>query len=139
MPRTKTSGQGRPAGTPNRITRPIRELAANFSEGAIKVLVQLMIDPTAPHAARIAAAREILARAHGRPAAAVKVALPKNATLAQTGEAVLTAATSGEMGVETASQLLSALAAQASLIEKSELLQRLEALESTLNQSGNIA
>ena len=133
MAKSSTSGQGRKPGVPNKITRPIRELAANFSEGAIKTLVQIMIDPMAPHASKIAAAKELLDRAHGRPSASAEIKSVRGESLAEMGERILAAATSGTLPLDHLQQLMGALQAQAKLVEQSELVARLEAIESLIS------
>lgn len=134
MAQSSTSGQGRKPGVPNKITRPIRELAANFSEGAIKTLVQIMIDPMAPHASKIAAAKEVLDRAHGRPSASAEIKSKHGESLAEKGERIVAAATSGTLPLDHASQLMGALQAQAKLVEQSELVARLESLEAMIRR-----
>lgn len=46
----------------------IRSLARGHTEKAINVLAGIMNEPTAPHAARVAAANSILDRGWGKPA-----------------------------------------------------------------------
>ncbi|QLQ33922.1 MAG: hypothetical protein HZT40_22445 [Candidatus Thiothrix singaporensis] len=58
---------GRKAGTPNKVQRPIREAAMDYSDEALAKLVEIMQDPETPAAARITACREVLDRAHGKP------------------------------------------------------------------------
>ena len=62
---TKTGG--RVAGTPNKATASIKEVAQQYTEDALKTLVAVMGDETAPHAARVAAANSLLDRGHGKP------------------------------------------------------------------------
>jgi hypothetical protein len=135
MARTSTSGQGRKPGVPNKITRPIRELAGTFTEGAIRTLVQIMIDPMAPHASKVAAARELLDRGHGRPAASATLKVGKHDTLADMGQKVIAAATEGTLPLDHANTLMSAIAAQAKLVEQSELVARLESLEAMIQRN----
>ena len=59
-------GAGRPPGVPNRLTRPLRELAALHSEDCIAVLVQLR-DHAEAEQVRLQAANALLDRGHGRP------------------------------------------------------------------------
>ena len=63
--RVKTGG--RQAGTPNKTTASIREAAQQYTDEALKTLVEVMGDETAPHAARVAAANSLLDRGHGKP------------------------------------------------------------------------
>src|SRR5689334_4191692 len=57
---------GRRAGTPNRSTRLIRELAQQYTAEALERLADLMRHAES-EAARVAAIKELLDRAHGRP------------------------------------------------------------------------
>ena len=63
--RVKTGG--RQAGTPNKTTASIREAAQQYTDEALKTLVEVMGDETAPHAAGVAAANSLLDRGHGKP------------------------------------------------------------------------
>ena len=63
--RVKTGG--RQAGTPNKTTASIREAAQQYTDEALKTLVEVMGDETAPPAARVAAANSLLDRGHGKP------------------------------------------------------------------------
>ena len=65
---------GRKKGTPNKATAEVRELAGEYTEDALKTLVQIMNDNKAAAAARIAAAKAVLDRGHGKPAQAVEPA-----------------------------------------------------------------
>lgn len=75
MKKTKRGGKrpnsGRRPGSRNKVTRALKEMANEFSERALNVLVSVMEDPEAPAAARVAAADKILDRGHGRPAITV--------------------------------------------------------------------
>src|SRR5688500_11877843 len=61
----KRPGAGRPLGSPNKITRPIKELASDFSESSIAKLVELR-DHAESEQVRVQASIAILDRAHGR-------------------------------------------------------------------------
>ncbi|MDI6824722.1 MAG: hypothetical protein QME87_10275 [Bacillota bacterium] len=61
-----------PGGRPKEIAE-VRELARQHTEEAISVLVEIMLDPEAKHAARVAAANALLDRGWGRPQQALEV------------------------------------------------------------------
>ena len=65
-------GAGRPKGVPNRITRPLKEIAAQLGPDAIQEVQRLMHEST-NDVVRLAAARELLDRGLGRPAQSVAV------------------------------------------------------------------
>jgi hypothetical protein len=65
-------GAGRPLGSPNKLTRPLKELAALHSEDCIAVLVELR-DHAEAEQVRLAAANSLLDRGHGRPSQALAV------------------------------------------------------------------
>lgn len=62
---------GRTKGNPNRLTREVRQYASKFTKEAVLALVHIGRDAEAPHAARVAAWREVLDRGPGRPPQAV--------------------------------------------------------------------
>jgi len=62
---------GRQKGTPNKVTANVKAVAGDYTVEALDILVTLMRNPNTPPAARIAAAREVLDRGHGRPAQAL--------------------------------------------------------------------
>lgn len=64
----RPAGSGRKKGTPNRVTKEVREAAQKFGKQGISALVRLLNcgDPKI----EFAAARELLDRAYGRPSEA---------------------------------------------------------------------
>lgn len=58
---------GRPKGAPNKVTRDVREAAMKYSTRALQTLATIMGSKKYAEAARVAAARELLNRAHGMP------------------------------------------------------------------------
>lgn len=73
-------GAGRPLGVPNKLTRPLRELAALHSEDCIAVLVDLR-DHAEAEQVRVAAANSLLDRAHGKPRQEVDLSPDKSVTI----------------------------------------------------------
>lgn len=71
MKRQKTGG--RAAGTPNKATASVKQIASEYTESAVSTLASIMTDSEQPAIARISAARELLDRAHGRPTQSVEV------------------------------------------------------------------
>lgn len=65
-PKRQKTG-GRKAGTPNKVTLAVKEVAGEYTESAINTLAGIMKDSEQPAAARVSAARELLDRAHGKP------------------------------------------------------------------------
>ena len=63
----KREGAGRKVGSISKITTPVRELASQYSDEALEVLVSIMRDEDIDPNARLIAAREIMDRAHGKP------------------------------------------------------------------------
>ena len=59
-------GAGRPLGSPNRLTQPLKQLAAMHSADCIAVLVELR-DHAEAEQVRLAAANSLLDRGHGKP------------------------------------------------------------------------
>ena len=62
----KREGAGRPKGSRNKVTADIKAIAQSFGEEAIKGLIEISRDAEAPHAARVAAFREVLDRGYGK-------------------------------------------------------------------------
>ena len=74
MPRNTSGlrrGGGRPKGVPNKATAEVKALAQQYTEDAIEALVSIMQGAKQPPAARVAAAKELLDRGHGRAPQAI--------------------------------------------------------------------
>jgi hypothetical protein len=67
----KRPGAGRPAGVPNKSTADLKAYAGQYSTEAIDGILAIARDGGTPPQAKVAAWREILDRAHGRPAQAL--------------------------------------------------------------------
>jgi hypothetical protein len=63
----KRPGSGRKAGSKNKATRALKEIAREYSEEAIETLVSVMRDPETSAAVKVQAADKLLDRSHGRP------------------------------------------------------------------------
>ncbi|GGA00370.1 hypothetical protein [Dyella caseinilytica] len=57
---------GRRPGIPNKVTADIKAIAQQYGKRAIQRLVQIMENDEAPHAAQVAASRELLNRGYGQ-------------------------------------------------------------------------
>jgi len=82
MPRGSRPGErrgGRTAGTPNKATAEVKATAQKYTAESIQVLATIMKTGESEQA-RIAAARELLDRAHGKPAQSVAVGGDPNNT-----------------------------------------------------------
>ena len=70
MPITRTSGQGRPKGVPNKATADIKAIAQPYGPAAIALLAEMSgLVPgirAEPDAVRVAALRELLDRGFGK-------------------------------------------------------------------------
>lgn len=62
----KREGAGRPKGQRNKLTADVKVIAQSYGEEAIDLLAEIMRDQKAPHAARVAATKEILDRGYGK-------------------------------------------------------------------------
>ena len=58
---------GRQKGTPNKATLDIKALAQEHGPELLGILVSLARDDETPHAARVAASKEVLDRGYGKP------------------------------------------------------------------------
>lgn len=58
---------GRQKGSPNKVTADVKEAAAFYTSDAIATLASIMANKEEAAPARVAAARELLDRAHGKP------------------------------------------------------------------------
>ena len=77
----KPASSGRQPGTPNRVTRDVREAAAKHGPKALQAFVKLLDNPD-PKIVSVAA-REILDRAYGKPVSPMEVAGPNGAPMIQ--------------------------------------------------------
>ncbi len=63
----KRPGAGRRKGTPNKATADVKAAAQKYTDEALETLAKIMRDSDADPA-RVASARELLDRGHGKPA-----------------------------------------------------------------------
>lgn len=75
-------GSGRKPGTPNKITAEVKALAGDYAPEALEILASIARDKNSSDAARVAAAREILDRACGKPSQAVTAEINANVAAA---------------------------------------------------------
>lgn len=76
----KPKAGGRQQGTPNKHRASVREIAAQYVDDVLDVLARIAADETAPAAARVAAARELLDRCEGKPAQRVEQIVSETST-----------------------------------------------------------
>jgi hypothetical protein len=76
----RREGAGRPRGALNKVTRPVKELAADQSAASIDKLVHLR-DCAESEQVQFAAAKELLDRAHGRPRQEIDLNQDKSVTV----------------------------------------------------------
>lgn len=62
---------GRVAGTPNKVTAPLREVAREYTQDAILTLAEIMRDTEQPGPARVSAANALLDRGYGKPSTVI--------------------------------------------------------------------
>ena len=129
----KREGAGRKAGSPNKATAVIRELAGKHVEEAVNMLAELINDMGAPHAARISAAKELIERGFGRPGsyATLELEIPLSELSPKEAIATVTDSTAaGAISIEEGQRLVAMIEARIKAVEFSELEQRLSELES---------
>ena len=129
----KREGAGRKAGSPNKATAAIRELAGKYAGNAIDTLVALMNDDETPAAARISAAKELVERGFGRPGsyATLELETPLSELSPKDAIAVVTDnTTAGAISIEEGQRLVAMIEARIKAVEFDELEQRLSAVES---------
>lgn len=129
MARFKKGQSGNPAGRPckNQATAAqVRERLANDIDSIIDVVKEQAL------AGDMQAARLLLERvcpALKPQQGAISVPLPTDSNMAEMSRAIVFQAAQGEIAPDTAKVLLDGLAAQAKIVETSELINRIEALE----------
>lgn len=63
----RREGAGRPAGVPNKVTAPLKDMARQHTEAALTTLVSILAGGEGiPAAAQVAAAKELLDRGYGK-------------------------------------------------------------------------
>lgn len=116
---------GKPPGTKDRRTE-LRELLRPHAPALLEKAVNLAMEGD-PQALRLCLDRIIPSvKATSEP---VKLELPKGATLSEQAQAVMNAATSGEITTDEAAGLMAVLQGQLRIKEQDELERRLTALE----------
>lgn len=87
-----------PAGRPA-VLRDLREAARGFSAEALETLATVMRDPDAPHASRVAAAKELLDRGFGKAVQSVDVDVKLDVSAIQAAELMRLSAAAKEIKV----------------------------------------
>lgn len=76
----KRSGAGRPKGTVNKATADIRARAQEYTDEALSILLSIARNEAASEAARVAAAKDILDRGHGKPRQTIDANVKRSVT-----------------------------------------------------------
>lgn len=66
-------GAGRKRGVVSEIKLNIAQVAREYAPAALQALGEIVVDPMAPHSARVQAANSLLDRAFGKPMSAMEV------------------------------------------------------------------
>lgn len=122
----KKGQSGNPAGRPSKATRELEKALKDHADELAAKLVQLALEGDTT------ALKMCIDRIHAplKPQAApIHIDLPDDATLADTGRAIIEAVSRGELPTDQAGQLLGGLGAFVRIVELEELEQRIEALE----------
>ncbi len=69
----KTPGSGRQAGTPNKTTREMRELAQQYGPDCLAFWASVLNDPNADFEHRHACAKELADRGYGKPSRTIEL------------------------------------------------------------------
>ncbi len=128
----KRTQAGRKPGSQNKATSQIRALASEHAETAIQILVDLMEDQSAPAAARVSAAKELLERGFGRSNNYVSIELDKPLSELTPAEAINKISdniAANEVSLEDGQKLVGIIEARIKAVELAELESRLTELE----------
>ena len=90
---------GRQVGTPNRATADVKALAQSYAPEAVKELARLALNAQSEQA-RVAAIKEILDRAYGKPHITAEVNAPRDVRDLSTAELLRVLAAFGIVGEE---------------------------------------
>lgn len=122
----KPGQSGNPKGQPKDKT-PATLLRKTIAEEMPEIIKALVI---LAKKGDVAAAKVLLDRVcPSLKPQALPISLPVNGSLAEQGEEIIRATLAGQIPPDIGSQLITALSAQAKIIEIDEILKRLEALE----------
>lgn len=128
----KREGAGRKAGTPNKSTAYLRELAGEHADDAIQFLADLVKDDKAPAAARVSASKEIIERGYGKSGNIVHVGFEtplSDKEPADALRAIVDKVVGGEISIDDGTKLTSMIEARTRVVEMAELEVRLSELE----------
>ena len=128
--RPKTGG--RQAGTPNKATAFLREIAGEHAEKAINTLVDIMENENTPAAARVSASKELIERGFGRSGSFVDLHLDTPLSELSPPDAISVIAdkvAGGQLSTEEGQRLVGLVEARIKAIEYAEFEERLNQLE----------
>ena len=130
----KREGAGRKAGSPNKATSVIRELACKHGETAIQALVTLLEAVDTPAAAKVSAAKELIERGYGRTGNFVNLELEKplsELTPAAAMATIIDMVTTSKVSTEEGQRLVNLIEARMKSVEIEDIEKRLIELEGT--------
>jgi hypothetical protein len=90
---------GRQAGAPNKATADVKALAQSYAPEAVKQLARLALNAQSEQA-RVAAIKEILDRAYGKPHTTAEVNIPRDVQDLSTADLLRVLAAYGVVGEE---------------------------------------
>lgn len=125
-------GAGRKAGSPNKATAFIREIAGKHAQEAIDTLVEMMGDKNIPAAARVSASRELIERGFGRSGSFVNLDLETPLSELEPAKAIskiTDKVAEGKLSTEEGQRLVGLIEVRIKAVEVSAFEQRLSTLE----------
>lgn len=128
----KREGAGRKAGSPNKATAYMRDLASQHADDAIQTLVDLMSSSETPAAARVSASKEIIERGFGKSGNIIVLNFNPPISKMEPKDAIASIAdkvTGGELPIDDGAKLTSMIEARIRAVEVADMEARLKELE----------